>query len=98
MIIRFRNNGLLVSQFERKNEAKMNDLIKTKGIVTEIIDLTTFQVRLNNETVIVVTISNKLKKPLDFDIYVGEEMPINMSIYDRTRGRINTQFWERTKP
>lgn len=76
----------------------MNNLIVTKGVVLEIINLTSFKVRLQDETVINATISGKLKRYLDFNIYVGEEVPIDMSPHDRTRGRINTRYWKRTKP
>lgn len=76
----------------------MNNLIKTRGIVVEIVNSSSFRIRLTDETIIHATISNKLKKPLDFDIYVGEEVPIDMSPYDKTRGRINTRYWQRTKP
>ena len=76
----------------------MNNLIKTKGIVVEINDSTSYRVELKDRTIIHATISSKLRKPLDFDIYVGEEVPIDMSPHDKARGRINTLYWKRTKP
>jgi len=76
----------------------MNNLCKSKGIILEIIDLFSFKVKLEDETVINATISGKMKMNLDFEIYVGEEVPVDMSPYDRTRGRINFRHWERTAP
>lgn len=75
----------------------MNNLFETQGIILEIIDSRTYKVRLDDESIIYATISGKMKLNLEFDIYVGEKVPVVLSPYDRTRGRINFRHWERTK-
>ncbi|MFK7936263.1 MAG: translation initiation factor IF-1 [Saprospiraceae bacterium] len=75
----------------------MNNLIVTKGTIIKIVDKTSFKVKMKDETVIDATISGKMKMCLDFDIYEGEEVPIDMSPHDRTRGRINLRSWTRNK-
>ena len=71
------------------------NIIETTGIVKEIINQTTFNVQLKNTTMIIATISSLVK--LDFDIYLGEEVPIEMSPFDKTRGRINTRYWKQKR-
>ena len=74
----------------------MNKLIIITGIVLEILGLTTFKVRLKDKTIINATISRHVN--LEFDIYIGVEVPIDMSPFDKTRGRINTLNWKRHNP
>jgi len=60
------------------------NIIETTGIVKGIINQSIFNVQLKDATMIIATISGKVK--LDFEIYLGEEVPIEMSPLDKTRG------------
>jgi len=76
-------------------------VIKTRGTVIEIINQTTFKIKLKDRKIIVASISSKGQRYLDFDIYLGEEeVPIEMSPFDKTRGRIDARYWghKRTIP
>lgn len=73
----------------------MSKIIETIGIVNQIINQTTFMVRLEDESIIIATISSKINS--DDEIYLGEEVPIDMSFYDKTRGRINARRWKRIR-
>ena len=72
-----------------------NGLIETTGIIEEIIDAVSFKVRTEEDQVIVATISNKVN--LEFDIYIGEEVPLHMSPYDLKRGVIHHRYWKRKR-
>lgn len=73
----------------------MNQEIKTTGIVKVIIDNRNFRVSLKDGTEISATLSGKARLYLSYEIYQGEEVPIELSPYDKTRGRINPRGWKR---
>jgi len=72
-----------------------NKLIETTGIIKEIIDDVTFKVVIEEIGEIIATISRKIN--LEFEIYVGEEVPIHISPYDLKRGRIYYRYWIRDR-
>lgn len=76
----------------------MNQIIRTTGIVKEILDNGIFKITLEDGTEISATISGKAKLYLSYEIYQGEEVPIELSPYDRSRGRINPRGWKRKPP
>lgn len=67
----------------------MKDLINTKGTIKEILENNSFTVELENELIIKATISGKQKLYLSKPLQIGEIVPIVLSPYDITRGRIN---------
>ena len=75
----------------------MDKILRTTGTVKEIIDNQTFKIGLENGTEVLATISSKGKLYLLYDIYEGEEVPIELSPYEKTRGRIIPRGWERKK-
>ncbi len=62
-------------------------LIKQKGVVTEALPNTMFRVRLENEHTILATLSGKMKMHF-IRITDGDNVDVEMSPYDLTRGRI----------
>ena len=64
-----------------------NDLIKLDGIVEEALSNANFRVRLENDHVILATISGKMRMNY-IRILAGDKVTIEMSPYDLTRGRI----------
>ncbi|MCH2046757.1 MAG: translation initiation factor IF-1 [Saprospiraceae bacterium] len=66
-----------------------------KAIVKEILSDKTYKVESKDGTVLIATLSSKASRYLSYDIYVGEEIAIEVSPYDETRGRIDPRFWKR---
>lgn len=66
--------------------AKKN-LIKQDGIISEALSNAMFRVRLENEHVIVATISGKMRMNY-IKILPGDKVAVEMSPYDLSRGRI----------
>ncbi|MBL7816894.1 MAG: translation initiation factor IF-1 [Saprospiraceae bacterium] len=64
-----------------------NDLIKLDGIVDEALSNANFRVRLENDHVILATISGKMRMNY-IRILPGDKVAVEMSPYDLTRGRI----------
>ena len=64
-----------------------NDLIKLDGIVDEALSNANFRVRLENDHVILATISGKMRMNY-ISILPGDKVAVEMSPYDLTRGRI----------
>lgn len=71
---------------EIKNMAKKN-LIKQDGIIEEALSNAMFRVRLENDHLIVATISGKMRMHY-IRILPGDKVAVEMSPYDLTRGRI----------
>ncbi len=64
-----------------------NDLIKLDGIVDEALSNANFRVRLENDHVILATISGKMRMNY-IRILPGDKVAVEMSPYDLTRGLI----------
>jgi translation initiation factor IF-1 len=63
------------------------ELIKQDGTITEALSNAMFRVRLENEHIIVATISGKMRMNY-IRILPGDLVAVEMSPYDLTRGRI----------
>ncbi len=64
------------------------DVIKQEGIVIEELSNAMFRVKLNNEHIVICTISGKMRMNY-IRIVIGDKVSIEMSPYDLTKGRIN---------
>lgn len=71
---------------EINNMAKQ-DLIKQDGIIEEALSNAMFKVRLENDHVVLATISGKMRMNY-IRILPGDKVSVEMSPYDLTRGRI----------
>jgi translation initiation factor IF-1 len=63
------------------------DLIRQDGTITEALSNAMFRVKLENEHVILATISGKMRMHY-IRILPGDKVAVEMSPYDLTRGRI----------
>ncbi len=63
------------------------ELIRQDGVVTEALANASFRVRLENDHVILATISGKMRMHY-IRILPGDKVSVEMSPYDLTRGRI----------
>jgi translation initiation factor IF-1 len=63
------------------------ELIKQDGTITEALSNAMFRVQLENEHIIVATISGKMRMNY-IRILPGDKVAVEMSPYDLTRGRI----------
>lgn len=70
--------------------AKKN-LIKQDGIIEEALSNAMFRVRLENDHIIVATISGKMRMHY-IKILPGDKVAVEMSPYDLTRGRITFRY------
>ena len=62
-------------------------MIEVEGVVTESLPNTTFHVDIGNGEIILAHISGKLRMNF-IRILPGDNVPVQMSPYDVTRGRI----------
>ena len=67
------------------------DLIKQDGIIEEALSNAMFRVRLENDHLIVATISGKMRMHY-IRIMPGDKVAVEMSPYDLTRGRITYRY------
>lgn len=67
------------------------DLIKQDGIIEEALSNAMFRVRLENDHVIVATISGKMRMNY-IRILPGDKVAVEMSPYDLSRGRITYRY------
>ncbi len=70
--------------------AKKN-LIKQDGTIEEALSNAMFRVRLENDHLIVATISGKMRMHY-IRILPGDKVAVEMSPYDLTRGRITYRY------
>jgi translation initiation factor IF-1 len=63
------------------------ELIRQDGTITEALSNAMFRVQLENEHIIVATISGKMRMNY-IRILPGDKVAVEMSPYDLTRGRI----------
>lgn len=63
------------------------DMIEVEGVVVEALPNASFKVKLENDKVILATISGKLRMNY-IRILPGDKVKLEMSPYDLTRGRI----------
>lgn len=67
------------------------DLIKQDGIIEEALSNAMFRVRLENDHLIVATISGKMRMHY-IRIMPGDKVAVEMSPYDLSRGRITYRY------
>jgi len=67
------------------------ELIKQDGIIDEALSNAMFRVRLQNDHIIVATISGKMRMHY-IRILPGDRVAVEMSPYDLTRGRITYRY------
>ena len=67
------------------------DLIQQDGIIEESLSNAMFRVRLENDHLIVATISGKMRMHY-IRILPGDKVAVEMSPYDLTRGRITYRY------
>lgn len=73
----------------------MNKVNRTFGIVKEIVNDRTFVISLVSEVEITAFLSTKSKRYLSYEISKGEKVPVELSPYDESQGRIITRGWKR---
>jgi translation initiation factor IF-1 len=67
------------------------ELIKQDGVIDEALSNAMFRVRLENDHLIVATISGKMRMNY-IRILPGDKVAVEMSPYDLTRGRITYRY------
>ena len=67
------------------------DVIKQDGIIEEALSNAMFRVRLENDHLIVATISGKMRMHY-IRILPGDKVAVEMSPYDLSRGRITYRY------
>lgn len=73
------------------NRMAKKDLIQQDGIIEESLSNAMFRVRLENNHLILATISGKMRMHY-IRILPGDKVSIEMSPYDLTRGRITYRY------
>ena len=67
------------------------ELIKQDGIIEEALSNAMFRVRLENDHVLIATISGKMRMNY-IRILPGDKVAVEMSPYDLSRGRITYRY------
>ena len=67
------------------------DVIKMTGEVIECLPNATFRVKLDNDIIIIATISGKIRK-FNINILYMDKVDVEMSLYDLTKGRITYRY------
>ena len=67
------------------------NLIKLDGVIEEALSNAMFRVRLENEHLIIATISGKMRMNY-IRILPGDKVSVEMSPYDLSRGRITYRY------
>jgi len=71
--------------------AKEKDVIEVKGKIVELLPATTFKVELESGPVIIAHLSGKMRM-YRIRLGVGDEVRLEMTPYDLTKGRITYRF------
>lgn len=64
-----------------------DDIIKLQGTVVECLPNTVFKIKLENEHVVIATISGKIRKN-NINILQNDRVDVELTPYDLNRGRI----------
>ncbi len=67
------------------------DVVEVRGVVEELLPGATFRVKLENEHEIIAYLSGKMRKNR-IRLGMGDEVRIEMTPYDLTKGRIVYRF------
>ena len=78
-----------MSSIERKSQKK-DDVITMDGVVTERLPNAMFRVKLENEYEVLAHSCGKIKKN-KITIVIGDEVVVELSVYDTSKGRIITR-------
>lgn len=73
------------------------DVMVFEGVVLEALPNTTFKVELENKHVITAHISGKMRKNY-IRILTGDDVTVEMTPYDLTKGRIITRHKHKRQP
>lgn len=68
-----------------------DDVIEVEGTVTETLPNAMFRVKLENEAVILATVSGKIRMHY-IRILPGDKVTVELSPYDLTKGRITYRY------
>ena len=71
--------------------ADKKDFLEVRGTIEELLPGATFRVRLENDHEIIAHISGKLRK-FRIRLSNGDEVKVEMTPYDLTKGRITYRF------
>jgi len=71
--------------------AKNKDIIEMKGVVEELLPAASFRVKLESGLAIIAHLSGKMRMN-KIRLNVGDEVKVEMSTYDLTKGRITYRF------
>lgn len=86
---KFEKKSIFALQFSKRMSKK--NLIKQDGTIEEALSNAMFRVRLENDHIIVATISGKMRMNY-IRILPGDKVAVEMSPYDLTRGRITYRY------
>ena len=76
---------------KKQNIAGSKDFLETRGTVVELLPSTQFKVKLESGQEILAYLSGKMRMN-KIRLLPGDEVKIEMSPYDLTRGRITYRF------
>lgn len=71
--------------------AKNKDVIELKGVVEELLPAASFRVKLESGQMIIAHLSGKMRMN-KIRLGVGDEVKVEMTAYDLTKGRITYRF------
>lgn len=71
--------------------AQKDDIVEYRGLIEESLPGATFRVRLENNHEILAKPAGKLRKN-NIRLSMGDEVKVEMSTYDLTKGRITYRF------
>ena len=71
--------------------AKNKDVVEVRGTIEELLPGATFRIRLENEHEIIAHLSGKMRMNR-IRLGVGDEVRVEMTPYDLTKGRITYRF------
>lgn len=67
--------------------AQKNNIIKAKGVIIESLPNTTFKVKLEDGNIIFAHMSGRMRQN-KIRVLTGDKVEIEISAYDKTKGRI----------
>ena len=71
--------------------ANKTDVIVVKGVIDELLPGATFRVKLENDLEIIAHLSGKMRMNR-IKLGVGDEVKVELTPYDLTKGRITYRF------
>lgn len=67
------------------------DVIEIKGTIEELLPGATFRVKLENDHMVIAHLAGKLRKN-NIRLGLGDDVKVEMTPYDLTKGRITYRF------